>query len=151
MLKMNNEKGVTMIVLVITIVVLLILSGIAIIYGIQDSEFATEKKQLSELEMVATAVHEQYIKYEKTGTQKFLVGEQNYNLSDSITEDFNGKSVSSISNSGWYRLNEDDLEKIGIQDSKYEYAVKYETGEVYNITVKKTKKNNKTLYIKLGK
>ncbi|MBR3132723.1 MAG: type II secretion system protein [Clostridia bacterium] len=149
MLKMNNEKGVTMLVLVITIIVLLILAGVGIFYAVQDAGFATDKKLISELNMVATAVHEQYIKYQKTGTKEFLVGESPYSLSDTITKDYDDKDVTVVK-TGWYKLDEDALEEIGINNSKYEYAVKYETGEVYNITMKETK-SGKTLYTRLNK
>ena len=118
----KNEKGVTMLVLVVTIVILLVLAAVSINFAIKDSDYAIEKKQLVEMEMVATAVHEQYIKYQKTGNG--LVGTPDQQLTEDIEKDMNGKDVSTVNKEGWYKLTKDDLKKIGINDSAYEYLVK---------------------------
>ncbi len=163
MLKIRLEKGVTMLVLVITIIVLLILAGVSINFAIKDSDFAIEKKQLSELEMVGHAVYQQYIKYKETGTEEFLIRDTEYTDlaeitidSDMLGEEINpevkikqSEADESIENK-WYKLDKTALKKIGIQNSSYEYIVKYSTGEVYNITSKTSKQNGKTLYLKIS-
>ena len=50
--KIGNQKGVTLIVLVITIIVLIIIAGISIGTGISGMKQAKENKLLTELGMV---------------------------------------------------------------------------------------------------
>lgn len=161
MRKIRLENGVTMLVLVITIIVLLILAGVSINFALQDTSFSLERKQLSELKMVSHAVYEQYTKYKQTGTEDFLVGTDNFSDDVTISEDMNGKKftiqleINSSSNEGkdkveqWLKLDKNDLKKIGIENPKDEYIVKYSTGAVYNITAKKSESSNKTLYTSL--
>ena len=47
----------------------------------------------------------------------------------------------------YYKLDKTALEQIGIKDATDEYVVNYISGEVMNITVKKTT-NNAPLYTK---
>ena len=159
MLKIKNEKGVTMLVLVITIIVLIILAGISINLAIQDADFTIEKKQKTELEEVAHAIYQQYIKYKQTGTEEYIIGDEYEGDTITINSDLNGNTASSTItktddstkiDEKWYRLSTDDLEKIGIQNSKYTYIVKYSTGEVYNETSKESEQNKDTLYINLS-
>ncbi len=162
MRKIRLENGVTMIVLIITIIVLLILAGVSINFALQDTSFSIERKQLSELKMVSHAIYEQYTKYKKTGTEEFLIGTDNFSDNVTISEDMNGNNltssieINSSSNNGkakeeqWLKLNKDDLKKIGIEEvSNDEYIVKYSTGAAYNITAKKSKRSGKTLYTSL--
>lgn len=148
MQKIKKEHGITMMILVITIVVLIILSAITIQYSINGIEYSREKKLLSDLETVQHAVYEQYEQYRTTGDSSFIIGSV-ASESDKATLEGHSWQISSPTEieEKYYKLNQDDLEKIGIENTKDEYIVNYKTGECYNLTQKKTKENNQVLYI----
>ena len=62
----SNNKGITLIALVITIVVLLILASIGIGGAITGVDESTDQKLKSELKMVQHAVLQRYTKYSLT-------------------------------------------------------------------------------------
>lgn len=65
----KNEKGITMVALAITIIVILILMGFFLGGLTSDTGSAVEKKEKVELSMVSSAVQQQYIKYKSTGSR----------------------------------------------------------------------------------
>ena len=155
MLKMKNENGITLAVLVVTIIILLILAGISINLGVDSIDSTKDRKLQAELEVVQQACMVEYTKAKQL----------NYLKEDSsVPENFIGEGVSvsnlpNISPESWvfteeqtagykkyFRLNPQNLKKIGIQDAEHTYIVNYYTGEVYNET-KKTSENL-PLYIK---
>lgn len=149
MRKIKKEQGITMMVLVITIVVLIILSAIVIRYSIDGIEYSREKKLLSDLEAVQHAVYEQYEQYRTTGDPSFIIGSVASD-SDKATLEENSWKITTpteIIEEKYYKLNQDDLEKIGIENTEDEYIVNYKTGECYNLTQKRTKENHRVLYI----
>lgn len=71
MRKIKSENGITMMVLVVTIIVLAIIASIVIQYSINGGEYSKEKQLLSDLEIVQHAVYEQYEQYRTTGDESF--------------------------------------------------------------------------------
>lgn len=150
---LKENKGITIIALVVTIIVLLILAGVTIngvIQGIDESE---ENKLLSELTMVQHAISERYTKYKLTKDKDILVGTriQTSTLED-VPASINWKvtQFDEINNpeKEYYRLSKLDLSKLGLSGddkSNASYVVNYSTGEVYNET-SKTTKSGKVLY-----
>lgn len=148
MQKIKKESAVTMMVLVITIVVLIILSGIIIQYSINGIEYSKEKKLLSDLEAVQHAIYEQYEQYKITGDESFIIGTLATNQEKSNLEEHSWQIATPEGiEEQYYKLDKEDLEEIGIENTKDEYIVNYKTGECYNLTQKKTKENNHVLYI----
>lgn len=148
MQKIKKEHGITMMVLVITVVILIILSAIIIQYSINGIEYSREKKLLSDLETVQHAVYEQYEQYRTTGDSSFIIGSVASESDKATLEEHSWKITTPTEiEEKYYKLNQDDLEKIGIENTKDEYIVNYKTGECYNLTQKKTKENNQVLYI----
>ena len=72
--KIKEEKGVTLVALIITIFVIIIVAGISITEGTKDFKNTDNKKTLSELEMVQHAVIQRYTKYKLTKDMELLVG-----------------------------------------------------------------------------
>lgn len=122
-----NEKGVTLVALIITIIILLILAGVSITIGSFSIDNYKNKTLESEIRMVQTAVMSQYEKYIAIKDASLLVGEQCSESGDinAITKDFN-------------LLEPEDLEKIGMENPKDTYIVNYKTGEVINKTSTKS-------------
>ncbi len=154
----KNDKGVTMVVLVITIVILLMLTTVGLNVGYSSINGIIDQKLKSELGMVKQAATEQYLKAATVnkievpleenavvfwvGTRLTNFSEISFPAAESITltkdaEDFFAKEASYApvyQEDCYYRLTPSDLNKIGIGDAKDTYIVNYKTGEVYNET-----------------
>lgn len=138
----SNNKGITLIALVITIVVLLILASIGIGGAITGVDESTEQTQKSELKMVQHAVLQRYTKYSLANDTKMLVGKKIESVSELYSE-VSWKNKENYENlkdeEKYYELNSDNLKELGITNEKDTYIVNYKTGEVFNNTIKKTK------------
>ncbi len=149
---MRSQSGVTLAALVTTIIVLVILLSITLSYGLGTLQDARENNYKAEVEIVAQAVAEQYVKIVEMGMA-------NLTTAQTSTQPgiFVGTRVTSIppqmkmsSSLGstnkysqfYYRLTSEDLHKLKvmakgsldnststIQDT---YLVNYYTGEVLN-------------------
>lgn len=149
---MRSENGITLISLVITIIVLLILSGIGLTMGTNMISTSQDKKLTSELNMVQHAVLEQYAKYQTTRDVNYIkLG--NKMEQDEVKSIANSMGIElanipeTYSNKDYYKLDKLSLLKIGIDNTDDEYIVNYISGEVINITKKYTD-DNKALYVR---
>lgn len=142
-IKFENNNGISMIALIVTIMVLIILSGIVIGVGGNIFNETQNDTSMSELKIVKQAVLEKYAKYIIVNDQDILVGES---ISKAEVESIiSGIDISLKSADGYYRLTPELLTQIGISNSKDTYIVNYITGEVINSTKLKTK-DNQILY-----
>ncbi len=164
---MKNDKGITLVALVISVIVLLILAVIGI--GASSGTKGNIKKSksqiyLAELSEVEQAILELYIKYQQTGNENVLVGTRilrteaesglrtiTEKVSGSTTT-LKGKNYTSVNQEGfnasdyYYKLQEADFLKMGIKNVESIYIVNYSTGEAFNITDMVTN-DGKELYI----
>ena len=129
---MKNEKGITLVALVGLVAVLVILAGVTL------GELGRNKKETksdvakSELMMVQNAVLQRKTQGNLTSADyEELPGK---NISKSEVQGI-AKDVTLSGNDGEYKLLEkDDLEQLGITNTKDSYIVNYNTGEVLNKT-----------------
>ena len=153
----NYEKGITLLALVITIVVLIILASITINIGKDGIKESKENTMLSELGMVQNAILQRKTKVDLTNETYpgETITEANINLEETIQEinDNRASGEEEISrkdsdDSHYYFLSTENggLEELGITNSEDAYIVNYETGEVINYTTKLTG-TGKPLYI----
>ena len=153
----NSEKGITLLALVITIVVLIILASITVNIGKEGIKESKEDAMLSELAMVQNAILQRKTKADLT--QEDYPGETiataGINLEEVIEEinDNRASGEEEISkkdsdNNHYYFLSTENggLEALGITNSEDAYIVNYDTGEVINYTTKLTG-TGKPLYI----
>jgi len=149
--KIKKESGITMIILVITIIVLTIISGIVIKYSINGISYSKEKQLLADLETVQHAVYEQYEQYRITKDADLIKGVIASDKEKSVLTSEGGKWETTDATGGpedsYYKLTSETLKEIGVKNSKDEYIVNYKTGECFNLTQKRTKENNHLLYI----
>lgn len=144
-MKKSNDKGITLLALVITIIVMLILSGIAIGGAIQGVDESRDQKLLSELKMVQHAILERYTKYTLTGDSELLVGDA-YSATDDLNTELKGEVELKDNSENYYKVEPTDFSDLGITDINDTYIVNYKTGEVYNYSVKNTS-NGTLLYV----
>ena len=146
-MNIRKNNGITLVALVITIVLLLIISGISITGTLRGHKETVSAKQLSELEMVQHAILERNTKAQLTKEE--LPGtEVNITEVQEIIKDINSKTGDSIELKGteYKKLEKLDLENLGITSEDDAFIVNYKTGEVINETVRVTNLN-KALYI----
>lgn len=128
MIKAN--KGITLVALVITIVVLLILASVTIYSGTNATKMAQSNTLMIELDMVQHAILERYSEYSLTQNENILVGtEIEYSEVNEIADSI---GVTLKATEGYYQLEPSELSDLGISDAVDTYIVNYQTGEVIN-------------------
>lgn len=143
---MKENKGITLIALVLTIIIMLIIAGISISGTIKVKDEAEESVQISSLEIVQHTILERYTKSKLTKEE--LPGNPvTTSQVQEIINEINNKSGENITLKGteYYELTKKNLEKLGITGEENIYIVNYSTGEVINKTLKATK-SGKALY-----
>lgn len=151
MMNFKNNKGITLIALIVTIVVLLIIAGMSIAGGISGVEQANDNKLLSELSMVQHAITERYTKYKLTKDTSLLVGTKvDVSSLTDVPEPIEWRVIQTTSTSevsthperNYYRLNESNFVDLGLTGDYKDvsYIVNYYSGEVYNEKEKQTTK-----------
>lgn len=151
---MENNKGITLIALAITIIVLLIIASVGTYSGVEALRDAKEEAQISELNMVKQPVVENYTKYLTTKNNMYIRGTKlNYSDVQAIISEINNSANETVSlkvndydTSGssditeyYYRLSESELKEMGVTQAQDSYIVNYKTGEVINETLKATR------------
>lgn len=145
-MNLRKNEGITIVTLVITIIVLLIISGISITGTIRGNKETEETTQISELNMIQHAILERYT--ESQITKENLPGASIEKAEvQIIIDEINSTSGESIILKGteYKELSIDDLKKLGITKEDNIFIVNYKTGEVINKTLKVTK-SGKALY-----
>lgn len=133
---LKENKGITLIALIVTIIILLILSSIGVAAGRTSVKTAKDNKAKVELDMVQHAVLERYSKYKLTNAEAILVGTKiTYAEAESISEQMDHRLTEEGT---YYRLMPSDLELLGISQDKNQYIVNYEKGIAMNETIKNT-------------
>ena len=153
----NKEKGITLLALVVTIIMLIILASTIVNIGQNEIKESEENARLSELGIVQNAILQRKTKADLTDEDYpgETIIEANINLEKTIEEmnDHRASGEEEIikkddDNSNYYFLSTENggLEELGITNSEDAYIVNYETGEIINYTTKLTE-TGKPLYI----
>lgn len=148
----KNQKGVTMIALIITIIVLLIIASISIGSALNSHETAAKNKILTEVGMVQHAALERYTKQVTIGNENFP-GEE-YTSKAEIEADIDkikdDSKLSEILNNttpeDYYFLDKNALKNLGVTDTEDSYIINYKLGIAINATVQVTE-DGKPLYV----
>lgn len=133
---LKNNKGITLVALIVTIIVLLILASIGISGGRASINMAKDNRVITDLNMVQHAILERYSKYKLTQDEQMLAGTKiDYEDAESSAEQLDHV----LPNEGdYYRLQPADLKNLGLTDAQHTYVVNYEKGIAFNESVKKT-------------
>ena len=152
----NKEKGITLLALVVTIIMLIILASTIVNIGQNEIKESEENARLSELGIVQNAILQRKTKADLTDEDYpgETIIEANINLEKTIEEINNNRASEEEiikkddDNSNYYFLSTENggLEELGITNSEDAYIVNYETGEIINYTTKLTE-TGKPLYI----
>lgn len=120
-----NKKGVSLISLIITIVVILILASITIYYGLnENNEKAIETKTVYEVQELLEAVTNRTLLHKLNPNYYAYVGKT----------DFGSKEVDGVTylaTEGWYFLSTAaEFSELSLENITGEYLVNYDTGDV---------------------
>lgn len=140
----RNNRGITLIALTITIIVLLIIAAVTIGGGNESIKMSKSNKLLAELDMVQHACLERYAEYKLTKDSRLLVGTSvEYSTALSVAS---GMGYSLENEGAFYELNPTntgDMESLGLSQVEYIYIVNYEKGIVMNKTKNETPNGDK--------
>lgn len=137
-----NEKGITLVALVITIIILIIIAGISIKSAVKDSAGAGESIKITELQIVSNALVQTNTKLkiakEKPGS-KYGDAIELY-MYDEINNILKPDEIKLKGEAKDYiiMLPDGGLKTIGIDNAKDTYIVNFKTGEVFNYTNPRT-------------
>lgn len=124
---MKANKGISLIALVVTIVVMIILAGVSIYYGTRENiSTAYETDMYTEILNVSDAAFQRSLTNRLDATRYPFVGTP---LTDSAPQVVNNVSYGD----GWYLLKVTDHPELGLENVTNEYIVNYLTGEVVSI------------------
>lgn len=151
---MKNQKGITLMSLVITIIVILILASIGTYTGINNVKESRDSAVKTELQFVQQAVLQKYAKYNLTGDKSILPGNSYADFTElnEIIGQIEEKTEVTIElkdddANNYYLLDINSLQELGITNTEDEYIVNYTTGEVINKSRLSTSKSKEPLYI----
>lgn len=139
---LKEDKGITLIALTVTIIVLLIIAGIAIGGGNESIKMSKSNKLIAELDIVQHACLERYAEYNLTKNEELLVGVEitDYNTIKNMAEARN-HTLPEIQDGKFYELDPEDsetMESLGLSQIEDTYVVNYTKGIVMNKTTKET-------------
>lgn len=146
-MNLRKTNGVTLVALIITVILLLIISGISITGTLRGHKETKEASQISELNMIQHAILERYTKAQLTKEElpgTTITQNDVQTIIDEI-KDITGEDIT-LKGKEYKELSISDLEKLGVTNEEDTFIVNYKTGEVINAT-KKVTESGKALYV----
>lgn len=132
---LKNEHGITLTILVVTIIVILILASV----GIYNSEYLVRdtkaKSIISNMYLVKGKVETIYEEYQFSANAELLIGTQVAQGEISLFPSKYGAVLDNNTKDFWYTWNKENLETVGLSpemlsNDEVKYIVNYATGEV---------------------
>lgn len=125
---MKKNSGISIITLVITIVVLIILAGTTIYYGvIKNINITGGALAQEEIQSVSEAVAQRADLHRLDNSRYNLIGEPLSNANPVIIDDVSYGD-------DWYLLKPAESIKLSLEEVKREYVINYKTGEIVSLT-----------------
>lgn len=123
---MKYNKGITIVSLVITIIVIIILAGITIYYGLtNNTEKAVETKTVYEVHEIIDAVVNRALAHKINPDYYAYIGETNF--SEPIEVGRDNQKTTYMPNDGWYLVNEESqFNQLGLDNLSNAYLINYE-------------------------
>lgn len=130
---MENQKGITLITLVITIVVMIIIAGVATYSGIESVKSAQITAFKAELEMIQAKVNVIHEKRKTNSEEKEYYDKLGQDITV-INEETLSQVLGESSKEGFRYFSKKDLSSIDLDDIKQNVIINYDTCEVVSIT-----------------
>ena len=145
-----NEKGITLIALIITITVTIIIAGISIKGSLSSVNESKDNIAITELQIVGNALAQTTAKLIIAGEEPITYGEQiEETVYNEINKILQTEGMELNETVGAYIMITPDkgLKQMGIEHAEDTYVISFFTGEVFNYTKQKTKSGT-ILYMK---
>ena len=128
---MKNEKGITIVTLVITIVIMIILAGVVTSNGIQSVKNAQKTVFISEMEMIQAKVNTIY--EERKSNNQNLEYYNNIGQDISVVDSNKITQVLGSSTEGFKYFSKEDLRKISLDNITQDVLINFDTREVASL------------------
>ena len=130
---MRDTKGITLIALIITIIILLILAGVITSSGMESINISKKTAFIAELEMIQAKVNVIY-EERKTNNENIdyynSIGQDIYNIDQVHLNEVLGET----SKEGFRYFNSSDLKKLDLDNINQEVLINYDTREIISLT-----------------
>ncbi len=130
---MNNQKGITLITLVITIVILLILTGVIMNNGMESINTSKKTAFIAELEMIQAKVNIIYEKRKESFENIDYYNSIGQDISNVEQEHLN-KVLGETGKAGFKYFNSSDLKRLDLDNINQEVLINYDTREIVSLT-----------------
>lgn len=130
---LQNERGITLVSLVLIIIVVMILSGATIYSGMSTIKNTNKTSFISELEIIQAKVNTIYEKRNTNTSDMNFYDAIGQPLSVVEQEKLNN-ALNGISQEGFKFFNKTDLEKLGLSNIKQDVLINFNTREVVSLT-----------------
>ena len=129
---MRDNKGISIMSLIITIIVIIIIASITIYYGLtKNMEKATETQTLYDTYEMIDAVSSRSLVHKLNPTYYPYIGKSEYTP---ITVGKGDQQKTYSSDDGWYLLDESsEFSELGIENVEGAFLVNYDTGSVVSV------------------
>lgn len=130
---MKNQKGITLITLVIIIIVMSIIIGVVTYSGLESIESAKITTFIAELEMIQSKVNVIYEKAKTSDKEKEYYNNLGQDIT-TISEEILSKILGESSKEGFRYFSRVDLEKLDLDNINQDVIINYDTSEVISVT-----------------
>lgn len=132
---MKNQKGITLITLVITIVIMIIIAGVATYSGIESIKSAQTTIFTKELEMIQAKVNVIHEKRKSSDEEKLYYDNLGQDITAiAISEEKLLQVLGKSAREGFRYFSKEDLSSIELDDIKQDVIINFDTCEVISIT-----------------
>lgn len=129
---MKSQKGITLITLVITIVLLIIITGVVTYNGLESINTAQRTAFISELEMIQAKVNVIYEERKSSPEKIEYYNEIGQDIS-TLTLDKATEVLGETSKEGFRVFSITELKKLGLDNVNQEVLINYDTREVVSL------------------
>lgn len=130
---MKNQKGITLITLVITIVVMIIIAGVTTYSGLESIKSAQTTIFIQELEMIQAKVNVINEKRKNNDEEKLYYDNLGHDITV-INEETLAQVLGESTREGFKYFSKEDLSSIELEDIKQDVIINFDTCEVISIT-----------------
>lgn len=127
-----NKKGITLVTVVVMIIVMIIIATVSIVAGNKIIVSSNEYKIEQEIESVKAAVLRKKAEVNMAGNL-IPTGESYIGVADPILKSDGSDTIVAT---GWYYLDKENLEKLGVYDTTTRFIVNYDYEAVLSLESK---------------